>query len=474
MFSKCIQFQDFGDMNFIGLLLLLLSGDVESNPDPKYKFPCGNCEKPVKSNQHGLLCFSCKKWYHIHCQGVTLEVYTSLYANPDENWFCLTCCLPSFCDSLFDDYGNATEDLTKDTLTPENIYDPNLWPKNLNDQTALYQDFEKRFEVRGLHFVHLNVRSILHKISELRILFKSKSLAIIAFTETWLNDSMNDEEINIDGYKVVRRDRSSGPGGGVCLYIRNDIAFNINVDMQTDVTESLWINVLLPRSRPIVVGVLYRPPKNNKFIEHLSNSLENMSKDEEIIILGDMNICLLHNSPFSKKYIDLLNLNGLSQLIDEPTRVTSTCSSLLDHVICSKENKISQHGVIDLGISDHSFTFCTRKSTKFAIGQHRTATLRSLKSYNEETFNSQLSLVDWSSITNCTDVNEAWSKFQNVFISTLNMLAPRKQVRIKQRTEIWMNKEILSLIRERDAAYKKMKKNMKDETLSKSYRALRN
>ena len=156
--------------------------------------------------------------------------------------------------------------------------------------------------------------------------------------------------------------------------------------------------MLLPRSKPIVVGVLYRPPKNNTFVEKLSNSLENIRKDDEIIILGDMNICLLRKSPFSKKYIDLLNLYGLSQLIDEPTRVTPTCSSLLDHVICSKENNVSQHGVIDLGISDHSFTFCTRKSTKLAIGQHKTTTLRSMKRYNEETFNIQLSLIDWSLI----------------------------------------------------------------------------
>ena len=169
-----------------------------------------------------------------------------------------------------------------------------------------------------------------------------------------------------------------------------------------------------------------------------------------------------------------MNLYGLSQLIDEPTRVTPTCSSLLDHVICSKENNVSQHGVIDLGISDHSFTFCTRKSTKLAIGQHKTTTLRSMKRYNEETFNIQLSLIDWSLITNCTDVNQAWSDLQDVFTSTLNMFAPRKQVRIKQRTEIWMNKDILSLIRERNVAYKNLKKNAKDETLSKKYRALRN
>ena len=286
--------------------MLLLSGDVELNPGPTFKFPCGNCERPVKSNQHGLLCFTCEKWYHIQCQEISLKVYTNLYMSPNEKWFCLTCCLPSFCDSLFYDCCKLNENYTKDTLMPGTTAEPNLRPNGSDEHMALYQDFEKRFNVRGLQFLHLNVRSVLHKISELRILFSRKSLAVIAFTETWLNDSINDEEINIDGYKVVRRDRTSRSGGGVCLYVRNDIAFNIDIDMRTDDTESLWINVLLPRSKPIVVGVLYRPPNNNMFIEKLSNSLENIIKDDEIIILGDMNIFLLHNSPFSKKIYRLI------------------------------------------------------------------------------------------------------------------------------------------------------------------------
>ena len=76
--------------------------------------------------------------------------------------------------------------------------------------------------------------------------------------------------------------------------------------MRTDDTESLWINVLLPRSKPIVVGVLYRPPKNNTFVEKLSNSLENIRKDDEIIILGDMNICLLRKVSFLQKIYRLI------------------------------------------------------------------------------------------------------------------------------------------------------------------------
>ena len=45
--------------------LLLLSGDVETNPCQNYTFPCRKCEKPVKKNQNGLLCLNCQKLYHI-------------------------------------------------------------------------------------------------------------------------------------------------------------------------------------------------------------------------------------------------------------------------------------------------------------------------------------------------------------------------------------------------------------------------
>ena len=302
-------------------------------------------------------------------------------------------------------------------------------------------------------------------------------MSVVAFTETWLNNSINDEEIEIDGYKIVRRDRLSGSGGGVCFYIRNDISFNIIDVLSAGDSESLWINLLLPRSKPIIVGVIYRPPKSNRFIEKLSDILDTLKKDDEIILLGDINICLFQNSPLAKKYIDLLSLHGFSQLIKDATRVTPTCSSLLDHVVCNNENKISQSGIIDLGISDHSFTFCTRKNIRLAIGVHRTTDIRSLKNYNEVSFNLKLSAIDWSGLTNCTDVNKAWSIFQNIFISTLNIIAPQKRIRIKQRSEDWITKYILSLIRERNIVYKKMNKKLSDEDyaiLSKRYRKLRN
>ena len=51
---------------------------------------------------------------------------------------------------------------------------------------------------------------------------------------------------------------------------------------------------------------------------------------------------------------------GLSQLIDCPARVTSNKSTLIDHILTNTQENISQSGVIDPAISDHSLIFCTR------------------------------------------------------------------------------------------------------------------
>ena len=42
----------------------------------------------------------------------------------------------------------------------------------------------------------------------------------------------------------------------------------------------------------------------------------------------------------------------------EPTRITSTTSFLLDHILTNAGWKISQKGVIDVGLSDHQLIYC--------------------------------------------------------------------------------------------------------------------
>lgn len=57
------------------LSLLFMSGNIESNPSPQYKFPCGVCSKPVKTSQKSICCDSCDRWYHTQCCSVGDHIY---------------------------------------------------------------------------------------------------------------------------------------------------------------------------------------------------------------------------------------------------------------------------------------------------------------------------------------------------------------------------------------------------------------
>ena len=64
------------------------------------------------------------------------------------------------------------------------------------------------FKSRGLHFIHLNINSLLPKIEELCIIAKSPNATIIGISESKLDESVLEPEIEIDDYKILRCDRN--------------------------------------------------------------------------------------------------------------------------------------------------------------------------------------------------------------------------------------------------------------------------
>ena len=59
------------------------------------------------------------------------------------------------------------------------------------------------FSQTGMHFLHLNARSILPKISELKLIAETSRATVISVSETWLDSSVTDQEISIDDYCVM-------------------------------------------------------------------------------------------------------------------------------------------------------------------------------------------------------------------------------------------------------------------------------
>ena len=104
------------------------------------------------------------------------------------------------------------------------------------------------FKKRGLHFIHININSLLHKIDEIRAIAKKSMPTIIGITESKIDISVLDEEIKIEGYEILRADRNSF-GGGVVCYIKVGTAYDRISDF-SDETENVFLNIFLPKSKP--------------------------------------------------------------------------------------------------------------------------------------------------------------------------------------------------------------------------------
>ena len=83
-----------------------------------------------------------------------------------------------------------------------------------------------------------------------------------------------------------------------------------------------------------------------------------------IIFTCDINCNLLPEAIAvnSSPLINIFDIYGLSQLITEPTRVTPDSKTLIDLCITNSPEKVTNSGVIHLGISDHSLVFLARKT----------------------------------------------------------------------------------------------------------------
>ena len=78
----------------------------------------------------------------------------------------------------------------------------------------------------GLEIIYFNARSILPKLDELHLLCADSSPHVVCIVETWLDDSVFDNKLTIPNYCLVRLDRNRH-GGGVLLYIRDDLSYNV-------------------------------------------------------------------------------------------------------------------------------------------------------------------------------------------------------------------------------------------------------
>ena len=123
----------------------------------------------------------------------------------------------------------------------------------------------------------------------------SSNAANIGVSESKLDESVLQSEIQINNYDLLIRDRNRNDGGVAC-YIRSDISY-IQKQHFPEEIENIFFEILLPKTKLIVVWIIYSLPTENYFREILNKNFPYIDTDtKETYILGDFNINIYENN----------------------------------------------------------------------------------------------------------------------------------------------------------------------------------
>ena len=123
----------------------------------------------------------------------------------------------------------------------------------------------------------------------------SSNAANIGVSESKLDESVLQSEIQINNYDLLSRDRNRNDGGVAC-YTRSDISY-IQKQHFPEEIENIFFEILLPKTKLIVVWIIYSLPTENYFREILNKNFPSIDTDtKETYILGDFNINIYENN----------------------------------------------------------------------------------------------------------------------------------------------------------------------------------
>ena len=412
-------------------LVLILSGDVETNPGPPIKRTCNNttCFRTIAKTHRFVACTDCEHNFHIKCAGVTPKAYNKMKAEKSITFICQPCISNTLpfpdVDLTFDD----------DFILPENI-----------------QRFDL-FKNSSLNIAHLNVNGLRSKLDFVKILLNQEKFDVFCVNETKIDSTVSDSDISIPGYISYRQDRTLH-GGGSIIYCSKNLQTKKNNRLSSKKFESVWVEVRFKKTKPIYVCSLYRPPSTKamehteSYTQYISTCFDNLQKNSEVFILGDWNVDVSRKSNLSSLITEMCRSRVLTQHVSSPTRITEHSSTMIDLVLSNSKNA-KDCQVIDLGISDHSLVFIRRERAKVDRSS-RKVRVRSLKNFNDQAFLEDLGDLDWSTLINSKTIDEAVEIFNSNVLGVLNRHAPFIERRISNSSPPWVDEVLLNAIQERD------------------------
>ena len=224
--------------------------------------------------------------------------------------------------------------------------------------------------------VHYNVQSILNKVDIIQS--ELQQFDVISLTETWLDNTISDDEIIFNGFNLFRRDQVNDRHGGVCVFVKRELYAKRRIDLELQNTECIWVEIFVDHKKPLIDTFYRSPNSSNDELIAIENSigLANDTNIQYILITGDFNLDIFKPNTWSK-INNLCQYFGLEQLIKEPTHYTESSSSAIDLFLTSNSNNVFLTGVedpfLEHNIRYHCPIFCLLKfdnSAKSTFSRH--------------------------------------------------------------------------------------------------------
>ena len=161
------------------------------------------------------------------------------------------------------------------------------------------------------------------------------------------------------------------------------------------------------------IRCVYRTPDESREVFYnLDDVMRHATKNSvEVSVIGDLNCDINNTSRQTERLLKFTIANELEQLMKEPTRVTSTTSTLIDVLITFTPKLFKKAGAINIAFSDHYPNYGVIHSPGTHPKKHWIITMSSWKDKNLNDFNADLEQVPWILIDSFNDVDDMCSAF---------------------------------------------------------------
>ncbi len=201
---------------------------------------------------------------------------------------------------------------------------------------------------------------------------------------------------------------------------------------------------------------LYRKPSAKlEFYDQLKNLLHSLDFNKEVILMGDFNINWSDKGG-RKKLKNITDYFNLTQLIEQPTRITNRSETKIDVLFKNRPERIIKTYNLVTGLSDHNSILFSRKLQKHRF--HSSATpickYESVPTSQQENLGVALREIEWNGVLSKGDLESDCDRFTSTIKKVMGPYL-RKWSQNKSRDTLpRLNEECRKLMKERDQLLK--------------------